>query len=79
VTAANGRDQATAPFDDGELDAARLGFTQGGSPAAARRYAGQLRGKAAAHRAYAERLDANADAVYRWATREEREGAGADG
>jgi hypothetical protein len=65
-----------APFDDDDLDAARLGFTQGGSPADTRRYAGQLRAKAAAHRAYAERLDATADAIYRWATREERDGGG---
>lgn len=62
---------AKAPFDDDDLDAARAGFTQGGSPADARRYAGQLRAKAAAHCVYAERLDSHADAVYRMAAQKD--------
>lgn len=61
---------ASPPFDDDDLDAARAGFIQGGDPADARRYAGQLRNKAAQHRAYAERLDSHADAVYRFAAKD---------
>ena len=62
---------AKAPtFDDEVLDAARAAFTHSGNPDDARRYAGQLRTKAAAHRSYADRLDGHADAIDRWANRE---------